>query len=64
MNNENIQQQCNDLLENLGVPGFVVFGFQKPDDQFGIVYSSKKVPPNVVVKGLSWALHDFAKKKL
>jgi hypothetical protein len=64
MNNEDIQKKCNELLAQLGVPGFIVFGFQKTEDQkFGVVYATKDVPANVVIKGMSWALHDYAQKK-
>jgi hypothetical protein len=65
MDNESIQKQCNELLKNLGVPGFIVFGFKKPENnQFGVVYSTKDTPPPVVVKCMSWALNDFSNKKL
>lgn len=64
MDSNEIQKQCSEFLQRLGVPGFVVFGWEKKDGQYGVVYSSQKMPPNVAVKGMTWALHDFASKKL
>lgn len=64
MDNQQIQKRCAALLEELGVPGFIVFGWKKENDEFGVVYSFRKSPPNAVVKGLSWALNDITQKKL
>jgi hypothetical protein len=59
-----VQQKIEAFLEELGVPGFLLFGFQKPDGQFGVVYSSRKAPPPVVVKSMTWALHDYVQKNV
>lgn len=64
LNNDDIQKKCMDFLQSLGVSGFIVFGWQKDNKQFGFVYSQHKMPPNVAVKGMTWALNDFASKHL
>ncbi|MBI3331420.1 hypothetical protein HYZ99_00485 [Candidatus Peregrinibacteria bacterium] len=64
MDNEEIQQKCTEFVKSLGIPGFIVFGWQKPGDQFGFVYSNHKMPPPVVIKGMSFVLNDFVNKKL
>ena len=68
MNNDEIQRKCEAFLKELGVPGFIVFGWQKeakPDSnqtQFGIVSSFHEMPVNAALKGLSWAMHDFTNR--
>ena len=62
INNEDIQRKCEAFLKELGVPGFIVFGWQKADQQFGVVSSFHEMPVNAALKGLSWALHDFTNK--
>lgn len=63
-NNEDIQQKCEALLQSLGIPGFIVFGWQKGDEQFGVVSSFHEMPVNAAVKGMTWALSDFVNKSL
>lgn len=62
--NEDIQKKCEQFLQELGVPGFIVFGWQKENDQFGVVSSFHQMPVNAAVKGMTWALHDFANRSL
>lgn len=64
MKNEEIQEKCTAFLKSLGIPGFIVFGWQKPDEEFGFVYSNHQMPPPVVIKGMTFVLHDFVQKKL
>lgn len=64
MDNTEIQKKCALFLKELGIPGFIVFGWQKEDKQFGFVYSHRQMPSEVAVKGMTWALHDFVTKKL
>ena len=64
MTNEEIQQKCVEFVSSLGKPGFIVFGWEKQDGQFGFVYSNHKVPTPVVIKGMSFVLNDFVNKKL
>lgn len=67
MSNEEIQKKCEAFLQELGVPGFIVFGWQRTADpagqaQFGVVSSFHEMPVNAALKGLSWAMHDFTNK--
>ncbi|MCF7844968.1 MAG: hypothetical protein K9M03_04035 [Kiritimatiellales bacterium] len=70
MDQQDIQKKIESFLEDLGVPSFIVFGWQKDDGkspeqkQFGVVSSYHKVPTNVAIKGMSWALNDFISKSL
>jgi hypothetical protein len=60
-----IERKCEEFLHALGVPGFIVFGWQKSEnEEFGVVSSYHEVPPNVAVKAMTWALNDFAHKTL
>ncbi len=63
-NNTEIEKKIEQFLSQLGVPGFVVFGWNGTGDEFQIVSSFKDIPPNAAIKGLSWALHDFINKTL
>jgi hypothetical protein len=64
MDNEEIQQKCDEFLRVLGVPGFIVFGWKKNEEEFGLVSSYHEVPVNAAIKGLAWALTDFINKTL
>jgi hypothetical protein len=64
IDNEAIQKKCELFLQELGIPGFIVFGWQKNDEQFGVVSSFHEMPVNAAVKGMTWALNDFVSKSL
>ncbi|MBU2213787.1 hypothetical protein KKC44_05840 [Patescibacteria group bacterium] len=70
MDQQEIQKKIEGFLKDLGVPSFIVFGWQKEKGadpkhaQFGVVSSYHKVPTNVAIKGMSWALNDFISKSL
>ena len=64
IDNNVIQKKCEDFLRELGVPGFIVFGWQKENNQFGVVSSFHEMPANAAMKGLTWALNDFTNKLL
>ncbi|MDP7247726.1 MAG: hypothetical protein QF741_03830 [Candidatus Peribacteraceae bacterium] len=79
MDQSEIQKKVEAFLKELEVPSFIVFGFQKGKSaegkdkahstssgraEFGIVSSYNKVPPQAVIKGMSWALNDFINKSL
>lgn len=59
-----IEAKCEQFLKELGVPGFIVFGWRKQNEEFGVVSSYHEMPKNVAIKAMSWALHDFANKAL
>lgn len=67
MDNNEIQRRCEAFLKELGVPGFIVFGWQKDgaekgQSQFGVVSSFHEMPVNAAMKGLTWALNDFTNR--
>jgi hypothetical protein len=64
LNNDEIQAKCEEFLRQLGIPGFIVFGWQKTDQQFGVVSSFHEMPINAAVKGMTWALSDFVGRSL
>ena len=64
MQETDIQQKCEEFLRGLGVPGFIVFGWQKTPEEYGMVSSYHEMPANAAIKGMAWALNDFAQKTL
>ncbi|MFA6523294.1 MAG: hypothetical protein WCS85_02915 [Candidatus Peribacteraceae bacterium] len=64
MDEEEIQKRCEAFLRELGRPGFIVFGWPKNEDEFGVTYSAHEIPPQVVIKGLISVLSDYTTKTL
>lgn len=64
IDNNEIQVKCEKFLHELGIPGFIVFGWQKDGQQFGVVSSFHQMPVNAAVRGMTWALNDFVTKSL
>lgn len=64
MDIQDVQKKCEAFLAELGVPGFILFGWNKGDGTFGVVHSYRDAPPPAVVKGITWALNDFTQKTL
>ncbi len=64
IDNDEIQKKCEVFLHELGIPGFIVFGWQKDDEKFGVVSSFHEMPINAAVKGMTWALSDFVNRSL
>jgi hypothetical protein len=68
MEQQEIQQKVEKFLQDLGIPSFIVFGWQKGAAegraQFGVVSSQHKMPVSAAIKGLSWALNDLVNKAL
>lgn len=68
MDNAEIQKRCEAFLKELGVPGFVIFGWKKTPStssgqaQFGVVSSYNQMPKDAAIKGMTWALHDFVNR--
>ena len=59
-----MQARIEAFLKEMDIPSFIVFGWKKNDTEFGIVSSQHKVPVNAAIKGMTWALNDFANKAL
>lgn len=64
MDRKEIEQKCEQFLQSLGVPGFIVFGWQEADKKFSVVSSAHHMPTNAAIKAITWALHDFVNKAL
>ena len=64
MQESEIQEKVEQFLHELGVPGFIVFGYQKTDNEFSIVSSYNEMPTNAAIKGLSRVLHEFTERAL
>lgn len=64
MDQPELQKRIEAFLADLGIPSFIVFGWKKNEKEFGFISSYRQVPPNVAIKGLTWALHNFVNKNL
>ena len=62
MDQAELQKRIEAFLADLKIPSFIVFGYKKNDKEFGFISSYRQVPPNVAIKGLTWALNDFVQK--
>ena len=51
MDDAKIQQLCNEFLQSLGQPGFVVFGRQD-NDEWKVTYSLHEMPLKSAVRGM------------
>lgn len=59
MDTAQIQKQCEEFLKSIGMPGFIVIGFQTEKDKTQMVYSMKDMPVKGIVKGLTHTLNDL-----
>ncbi|MDA1209289.1 MAG: hypothetical protein O2904_04645 [bacterium] len=74
MNEEDVRKKCEEFVQGLGVPCFLVFGWKKEEAEqkvdrkknaaFGMVSSYHKMPSQAVIKGMSWALNDIVNKSM
>ncbi len=64
MDRKDIERKCEEFLQSLGKPGFIVFGWQEDNQQFSVVSSAHRMPTNAAIKAITWALHDFVNKAL
>lgn len=66
MDNDNIQKKAEKLLSELGVPGFIIFGWQKDPGKkdFSVVSSFHEMPVQPAIKGISQVLNQFIQKTL
>lgn len=62
MDTAEIQKQCEEFLKRVGLPAFVVIGFQTDPENMQMVYSLKNMPLKGVVKGLTQTLNDLVSK--
>lgn len=62
MDMKKIQEQCNQFLQGLGVPGFVIIGIAQDNEKVSMVYSVHKMPTKGLIKSMTKALNDFVQK--
>lgn len=64
MDQPEVQKKVEAFLKELGIPGFIVFGYKKEDDKYQIVSSYNEMPKNAAIKGMSTVLHELIKHSL
>ena len=52
MDDAKIQQLCNEFLQSLEQPGFVVFGRQDEGNEWKVTYSLYEMPLKSAVRGM------------
>lgn len=64
MEQSDVQKKVEAFLKDLGIPGFIVFGYMKDNDKYEIVSSYNEMPTNAAIKGLSTVLSELANRTL
>lgn len=62
MDESDIRKRCERLLNDLPGSGFILFGWEKPEKEYDIVYSMKNVPAKVMLRVLVTLLQDLVMK--
>lgn len=66
MHEEEVRAKCEAFVKSLGMPCFIVFGWEKESDenqkQYGMVSSYHEMPSPAIIKGMTWALSDIVNK--
>lgn len=62
MDMKNIQDQCNQFLKSLGVPGFIVIGITDGKEKVNMVYSVNEMPPKLLIKSMTSTLNDLIQR--
>ena len=63
MDDAKIQQLCNEFLQSLGVPGFVVFG-REEGNQWKVTYSLHQMPLKSAVRGMLTVTDQMVQQNL
>ena len=61
---QSFERRLKALLDEYGVPGFIIFGWKKQDGSYRVTYSTRRTPKTVFMKCLAWVMNDYASKKL
>lgn len=64
MEHSEIQAKCEQFLKELNVSSFIVFGWKKNEEEFGVVSSFHEMPSHAAIKAMSWALNDYITRSL
>ncbi len=62
MDMKNIQEQCNQFLKGLGVPGFIVIGITDGKEKVNMAYSVNEMPPKLLIKSMTTTLNDLIQR--
>lgn len=62
MNTSEIQKKCEEFLQSLPYPGFIVIGLQTEPENTQIVYSLNNMPLKGAIKALTHTLNDLIGK--
>jgi hypothetical protein len=62
MDTAQIQKKCEEFLQTLAVPGFIVIGLQTDPENTQVTYSLNKMPLKGAVKAITHTLNDLISK--
>jgi hypothetical protein len=62
MNTSDIQKKCEEFLQTLPMPGFIVIGLQTDAENTQVTYSLNKMPLKGAVKAITHTLNDLISK--
>lgn len=57
-----IQKKCEEFLQSLGIPGFIVIGLQTDPENTQVVYSLNNMPLKGAVKAMTHTLNDLVSR--
>jgi hypothetical protein len=64
MDNDAIQKKCEQFLQEIDVPGFILFGRQEDDGSCTVTYSVHKMGLKNALLGMLTAVTDLIKRTL
>jgi hypothetical protein len=59
MDTSEIQKKCEEFLQSLPFPGFIVIGLQTEPENTQVTYSLNKMPLKGAVKAITHTLNDL-----
>lgn len=57
-----VQTQCQQFIDSLQAPAFIIIGWRKPDDEVDVVQCVKDMNAVEYFKSMSWAIHEVMKE--
>jgi hypothetical protein len=64
MNDQEIQKRCEEFLQQIDVPGFILFGRQEDNGECIVTYSLHKITLKSALLGMLSAVTDLIKRTL
>ena len=59
MDHKAVEKQCEQFLKKLGVPGFIILGFQTTNEEFTVTYSFHKVTLKQIIPVIMSAVSNL-----